>query len=98
MLQRLPDGLNYRLCEADGRPCCRWLPWEPATGPLDKGGFPDLEDALAFALGIDRHRAEAGLIGGRSVQDIDQERHELDGDRRKRRYETKPAIPEFAVA
>jgi hypothetical protein len=74
--RRLPSGsLGYRVCEADRQPVSRWLPLEPLLGALDQGGFDCLRDARAFALGIDRVRAEAGLV------DLT-ERAELDTDRR----------------
>ena len=55
-------GRLWRVCEADRQPVTRWLPWEPLVGALDHGGFDCLQDARAFALGVDRVRAEAGLL------------------------------------
>ena len=63
--QELEDGrVRWRLTEADRQPVSRWLPWEPFVGALDHGGFGSLQDARAFALGVDRVRAAAGLLGG----------------------------------
>ena len=96
--QNLPAGDVFRIVEADGRPCSRWTPLEPLGGPLDKGGFDTVEDAQAFALGVDRYRAQHGLISGHSVGSIDQERYALDLDKRKLRHRPKPVIPEFEAA
>jgi len=78
---RFDDGWGepvYRLCESDGEICVRWLPDEwPDPDGLDKGGFDSRHDAQSFKLGIDRLRAEHGLIA-ESVDDIDRERAKLD--------------------
>ena len=87
-LQRLPEGPVWRVCEADRQPVSRWLPWEPFVGALDHGGFDCLQDARKFALGVDRVRAEAGLL------EIT-ERTELDADQRGRR---RPALAAFEAA
>ncbi len=81
MLQRLPGGDLWRVCEADGRPVTRWLPWEEREGALDKGGFSDFEDARGFALAIDLIRAERGLVSGFRATDIEAERATLDRGR-----------------
>jgi len=82
LLQRLPSGgLSFRVCEADREPVTRWLPLGPVLSALDEGGFESFQDALAFALGIDLVRAEAGLL------DLHAERTELDADQRGRRFE-----------
>jgi hypothetical protein len=89
----------WRLTEADGRLVCRWLPWEPMTGVLDKGGFSDREDAEAFRLGVNWERARAGLLQGVSTLDVDRERHELDRDTRGRPPKRQPEpILQFEVA
>ena len=75
LLQRLPEGPVWRVCEADHELVSRWLPLGPFLGALDEGGFKTRRDARAFALGVDRVRAEAGLL------DLT-ERAELDTDRR----------------
>jgi hypothetical protein len=49
-------------------------------GALDRGGFDERSDAAAFALGVDRWRAELGLIG-ETVAEIDEERAALDSYR-----------------
>ncbi|MBW2190688.1 MAG: hypothetical protein JRG93_14050 [Deltaproteobacteria bacterium] len=87
-LQRLPEGPVWRVCEADRQPVSRWLPWEPFIGALDEGGFDSYGDARKFALGVDRVRAEAGLL------EIT-ERTELDADQRGRR---RPALAAFEAA
>jgi hypothetical protein len=72
---------TYRLCEADGSVCVNWLPGlEPndPEGPLDRGGFEQRLDAEGFRLGVDRCRAEHGLIPGVTVADVDAERAGLD--------------------
>jgi hypothetical protein len=53
---------------------------------LDEGGFESFQDALAFALGIDLVRAEAGFLE-LTASDIHAERTELDADQRGRRFE-----------
>jgi hypothetical protein len=76
------DGeITYRVLELDGKPVDCWLPGlEPndPEGPLDRGGFELRSDAAAFALGVDYERALFGLIA-ESVEEIDAERHQLDG-------------------
>jgi hypothetical protein len=88
LLQRLPTGdLSFRVCEADREPVTRWLPLGPVLSALDEGGFESFQDALAFALGIDQVRAEAGLLGPQVRRAIATERDELDADRRGRGFE-----------
>lgn len=73
----------WRLCEPDGSLCVNWAPGlehDDPEGPLDRGGFDRRTDALAFKLGVDRWRAEKGLIP-ETVADIDAERRKLDGGR-----------------
>jgi hypothetical protein len=66
LLQRLPSGdLSFRVCEADRELVSRWLPLEPFLGALDRGRFSDYADAASFALGIERIRAERGLLRDR---------------------------------
>jgi len=67
----------FRLCEADGSLCIRWLPDENSDGPLDFGGFESRHDAEAFRLGVDLIRAEAGLLTEMAA-DIQRERTMLD--------------------
>jgi hypothetical protein len=70
----------YRVVEQDGAPVTCWLPGlehSDPEGDLDRGGFSERNDALAFALGVDRWRAEHGLIA-ETVEAIDIERHSLD--------------------
>ena len=98
LLQRLPGKDLWRLCEADGCPVSHWLPWDPTEGALDRGGFEDYRDALAFKLGIDLIRAEAGLVSGWSARDVDLERDELDADRRGRSKFEPPVVPLFEAA
>jgi len=72
---------RWRVVEWDGTPCRCWAPgleWPDPEGPLDRGGFDRKSDAKAFALGVDRWRAEKRLIR-ETVQDIDRERRKLDG-------------------
>lgn len=79
--------LIYRVCERDGSPVRCWAPGlEPddIEGDLDRGGFHQLSDAVAFALGVDRWRAEKGLIP-QSVAEIDCERAKLDSSGKARR-------------
>jgi len=64
----------WRVVEADGLPARRWLPWEPDEGPLDRYGFKRFFSAQFFALGVDLIRAEAGLLRGVTVDDIEAER------------------------
>jgi hypothetical protein len=78
LLQQLPEGSLWRVCEADGVPVARWLPLEPFEGALDRGGFRTYSDALGFGLGIDLVRAEAGFLGDLTARDIERERAELD--------------------
>jgi len=69
----------WRIVEADGRLCVNWAPgleWDGEL-PLDRGGFAERSDALAFKLGVDRWRAEQGQLS-ETVEDIDAERRELD--------------------
>ena len=71
----------YRLCEPNGTVCDCWLPGleDPDhEGPLDRNGFDEHSDAQAFKLGVDWIRAEAGLLPGVTVADIDREREALD--------------------
>jgi hypothetical protein len=84
--QPLESGDLWRLCEADGELVSRWLPLEPFLGALDAGGFETRRDALAFALGVNLVRAEAGLLD-LTARDIHAERTELDADQRGRRFE-----------
>jgi hypothetical protein len=81
LLQQLPEGGLWRVCEADGRPVSHWLPWEQPEGALDLGGFHDYTDAASFAAGVNLIRAEAGLLSGQSARDIEAERAALDRDR-----------------
>jgi hypothetical protein len=72
---------HYRLCEPDGSISVNWLPGvelDDPEGPLDRGGYRSICDARAFALGIDRARAGAGLLAGVTVEQIDRERGQLD--------------------
>jgi hypothetical protein len=97
--QLLEDGsVMWRLCEADGELVVRWLPLEPFTGALDRGGFPGYLDARAFALGVDWIRAEAGILGDLDARAIDNERLELDADRQGRRPAPLPLGPLFEAA
>ena len=82
------DRTTYRVCEADGTPSVNWLPGyenDDPLGPLDRGGFDRLDDATAFALGVDYERAFCGLLDGVTVADIERERRRLD------KYFGKPA-------
>jgi hypothetical protein len=55
--QRLESGDDlWRVCEADGLPASTWLPTEPFMGALDRGGFDDYQDALAFKFGTSNGR------------------------------------------
>ena len=79
--------LIYRVCERDGSPVRCWAPGlEPddLEGDLDRGGFDQVSDAVAFALGVDRWRAEQGLLV-QSVAEIDRERAKLDSSGKARR-------------
>jgi hypothetical protein len=70
----------WRLREPTGALVESWAPGienPDPLGALDRGGFDQRNDAKAFALGIDRWRAEVGLIA-ETVADIDIERHALD--------------------
>lgn len=96
--QQRDSGVWWRLTEADGRLVCRWLPWEESLGPLDKGGFKEHGDALAFKLGIDWCRARARLLGDLTTGDIDLERLELDADRRGRSKAPMPVALLFEAA
>jgi hypothetical protein len=88
------DG-TFRVCEADGSLCYRWVPWElPQPLPLDRGGFTCHADAVAFALGVCWERAYHGLLP-ESTEDIDREREAL--DRLQGRIATK-AEPEVILA
>ena len=91
LLQRLPEGPVWRVCEADHELVSRWLPLEPLLGALDEGGFESFQDALAFALGIDLVRAEAGLLD-LTERDINAERAGLDEDHRGRRSPDLPLL------
>jgi len=91
-LQRLDSGDLWRVCEADGLPVSRWLPWEPFGGALDEGGFDGFLDARSFALGVDRVRSEAGLLPG---VDVTAEQLELDDDQRRAR---RPKVEAFEAA
>lgn len=82
---RGPYGLLsvWRILEANGNLCCNWAPGlelDDIEGALDRGGYLTKLDAKAFALGVDRWRAEKGLIA-ETVAAIDVERHKLDGGR-----------------
>ncbi len=88
----------YRLREADGELVDCWAPGienRDPLGALDRGGFSERGDAVAFSLGVDRWRAEVGLIE-QTVADIDAERHALDsyGGGKGR---CKPSAPEVVV-
>jgi hypothetical protein len=97
--QQLESGDDlWRLCEADGELVVRWLPLEPFGGALDRGGFPEYLDAVAFALGVDWVRAEAGILGDLDARAIDIERLELDADRQGRRPAPLPLGPMFEAA
>jgi hypothetical protein len=70
----------FRILELSGSAVTCWAPGlehDDPEGALDRGGFDSREDATAFALGVDRWRAEVGLIA-ESVEEIDTERRELD--------------------
>jgi hypothetical protein len=89
------DG-TFRVCEADGSLCYRWVPWElPQPLPLDRGGFTCHADAVAFALGVCWERAYHGLLP-ESTDDIDGEREALD-QIRPGRHATK-SEPEVILA
>jgi hypothetical protein len=96
--QRLESGDLWRVCEADGLPVSTWLPTEPFMGALDRGGFGDYQDALAFKFGVDWHRAAAGLLTGLTARDVDRERDVLDEDRRGRTPAPLPIGPLFEAA
>jgi hypothetical protein len=59
-------GSPWRVLEADGSPCLRWLPDEPSDGPLDAGGFD---------CGVNWERAFHGLL---DLAVIERERRRLD--------------------
>ena len=63
--QTLESGILWRLTESDGRLVHAWLPdlEDDDYLPIDRGGFAEHCDAVAFALGIDWARAEAGILG-----------------------------------
>jgi hypothetical protein len=70
----------FRILELDGNPVTCWAPGienHDPEGALDRGGFDQRADAVAFALGVDRWRAGVGLIE-ESVAEIDRKRAELD--------------------
>jgi hypothetical protein len=70
----------WRLHEQTGERVISWAPGienPDPDGVLDRGGFRERSDAKAFALGIDRWRAEVALIP-MSVAAVDAERHALD--------------------
>jgi len=73
------EPIAWRICEADGTLVHNWAPGlEPDDRlPLDRGGYSEKEDAIAFALGIDRWRAMKRLIV-ETVKAIDRERRALD--------------------
>jgi hypothetical protein len=91
----------YRLCETDGTVCDCWLPGcEPPDpeGPLDRGGFDQRLDADGFRLGIDRCRAEHGLIPGVTVADVDAERAQLDDVRSINQANRRKTLDDVASA
>ena len=97
--QLLEDGsVLWRLTDSDGELVSRWLPQEPFMGALDRGGFAEYTDAVAFALGVDLVRAEAGVLGDLDARAIDNERLELDADRQGRRPAPLPLGPLFEAA
>jgi len=51
--QRIGAKTLWRLTESDGELATRWLPTEGPLEPLDRGGYADAVDAMAFKLGID---------------------------------------------
>jgi hypothetical protein len=97
-LQRLDSEIRWRICESDGVLLTQWLPWEEPNGCLDRGGFIKFQDALAFALGIDWVRAEAGVLGDTTVRDIDLERAALDEDRRGKTPLRHTDLPMYVAA
>jgi hypothetical protein len=78
--------------ELDGNLVRSWLPGiEPddRSGPLDRGGFEQHSDALAFSLGVDHERAFHGHLEGVTTEHIEQERAALDRPRPKEQ----PVLP-----
>jgi hypothetical protein len=98
--QLLENGeVLFRITEANGELVDRWIPTDPFLGSLDKGGFELRSDAVAFSLGVDTVRAEAGLFDPSVSRSIHRERDAQDEVKQGRpRADQRPRVLAFEAA